>query len=79
MKYLTSWRAMRIYSRMARERNSRKIIRRLKREGWVLLRTNGSHHVFGKGPRRVIVPHPRKDLPVGLVLEIEEVAGWKRR
>jgi len=62
---------------MARERNSRKIIRRLKRERWVLLRTSGWHHVFGKGPRRVIIPHPRKDLPVGLIDEIEAAAGWK--
>ncbi|MXX88995.1 MAG: addiction module toxin, HicA family [Boseongicola sp. SB0677_bin_26] len=64
---------------MARERNSRKIIKRLKRDGWVLLRTNGSHHVFGKGARRVSITHPRKDLPIGMVLEIEEAAGWKGR
>ena len=47
------------------------------REGWTLLRINGSHHAGGNGPRRVIIPHPRKDLPIGLVLEIEEEAGWK--
>lgn len=68
---------MRIFLRMPREKNSRKIIKRLQREGWTLLRINGSHHVFGNGPRRVIIPHPRKDLPIGLVLEIEEAAGWK--
>lgn len=71
--------AVRIYSRMAREHSSRKIIKRLKREGWALLRTNGSHHVFGKDTRRLSIPHPKKDLPVGLVQEIEEAAGWKDR
>ncbi len=32
---------------------------------------------FGKDPRRVIIPHPRKVLPVGLVDEIDAEAGWK--
>ncbi|MYE12228.1 MAG: type II toxin-antitoxin system HicA family toxin [Gammaproteobacteria bacterium] len=64
---------------MGRERDSRKIIRRLKRDGWTHLRTSGSHHVFGKGSRRLVIPHPRKDLPIGMVQEIEESAGWKGR
>ena len=29
--------------------NSREIVRRLEREGWILVRVTGSHHVF-KGP-----------------------------
>ena len=70
---------MRIHSRIARKRDSRKITKRLKRGGWVLLGTNGSHQVFGKGARRVSITHSRKDLPIGMVLEIEEAVGWKGR
>lgn len=42
--------------------NSREIIRRLEREGWVLVRVTGSHHVF-KNPvsgETLVIPHPRK-------------------
>jgi predicted RNA binding protein YcfA (HicA-like mRNA interferase family)/predicted RNase H-like HicB family nuclease len=47
--------------------NSRDIIRRLEREGWKLVRTVGSHHVF-KSPiadKTVVVTHPNKDLGKG--------------
>jgi len=47
--------------------NSRDIIRRLKKEGWLLERVTGSHHVF-KSPisgETVVVPHPKKDLGKG--------------
>lgn len=49
--------------------NSRDIIRRLEQEGWTLVRTTGSHHVF-KSPvadKTVVVTHPNKDLGKGLV------------
>jgi predicted RNA binding protein YcfA (HicA-like mRNA interferase family) len=52
--------------------NSRDIVRRLEREGWILLRVTGSHHVF-KDPTSgdiVVVPHPRMDLGKGLVRAI---------
>jgi predicted RNA binding protein YcfA (HicA-like mRNA interferase family) len=53
------------------------LIRDLKAAGWVLDRVRGSHHVF-KHPRRlghVVVPHPKKDLGVGLVAAIRRQAG----
>ena len=59
--------------------NSREIIRRLKREGWTLVRITGSHHVF-KSPvsgETVVVPHPKKDLGKGLVRAIYKGARWK--
>lgn len=58
---------------------SREIIARLEAEGWLLVRTKGSHHQF-KHPDRphlITVPHPRKDLPIGLVRAIEKQAGWR--
>jgi predicted RNase H-like HicB family nuclease/predicted RNA binding protein YcfA (HicA-like mRNA interferase family) len=43
--------------------NSRDIKRRLEREGWVLVRTAGSHHVFKEPASRetIVLPHPKKD------------------
>jgi predicted RNA binding protein YcfA (HicA-like mRNA interferase family) len=56
--------------------NSRDIIRRLEAEGWVLVSSNGSHHKFRNGARTVIVPHPKKDLPLGTARNIARFAGW---
>lgn len=60
--------------------NSAEIIRRLERDGWVCVRTTGSHHVFKKpGVRDIItVPHPKKNFGPGLVLKIYKLAGWPR-
>ena len=57
------------------ERNSQKIITRLKREGYVLVSVKGSHHKL-RGTHTIIVPHPKKDLPVGTALAIAKQAGW---
>jgi predicted RNA binding protein YcfA (HicA-like mRNA interferase family) len=58
------------------ERNCRKIVRRLKAEGFELVATAGSHHKFRRGNRIVIVPHPKKDLPLGTARNIARQAGW---
>lgn len=58
------------------ERDSRKIIQRLTAEGWDLISVKGSHHKFGKDERRVIVPHPKKDLPFGTARSIAKAVGW---
>jgi len=60
--------------------NSRDIKRRLEREGWVLERITGSHHVFKHPLSRetVVLPHPKKDLGCGLVRAIYRLAGWER-
>ena len=58
------------------ERDSRKIIRRLRREGWQEVRISGSHHQFVRGSMRLTVPHPRKDLPLGTARAIARAAGW---
>jgi len=59
-------------------RNSRDIIRRLMADGFVLVSTRGSHHKYRHAPsgRTVILPHPRKDIPVGTVRAIYRQAGW---
>jgi len=59
--------------------NSKDLIRELQQHGWFVSRVRGSHHVF-RHPERsghVSVPHPRKDLGVGLVKQIRRAAGLK--
>jgi predicted RNA binding protein YcfA (HicA-like mRNA interferase family) len=55
------------------------IKRRLEQDGWVLVRISGSHHVFKHPVIRdtVILPHPKKDLGLGLVRNIYRKAHWK--
>ena len=64
-----------IYMRM--ERDSKKIVKRLKEEGFDLISVAGSHRKFRKGTITVIVPHPKKDLPTGTARAIARQAGWK--
>ena len=56
--------------------NSRDIVRRLKAEGFALVSIKGSHHKFRKGAITVIVPHPKKDLPLGTARSIARQVGW---
>ncbi len=55
------------------------IIRKLKREGWVVRNTKGSHHQFvhPKKSGRVTVKHPTKNIPIGTLRNIFRQAGWK--
>jgi predicted RNA binding protein YcfA (HicA-like mRNA interferase family) len=58
------------------ERDSRKIVRRLVSDGFVLVSVRGSHHKYAREGRIVIVPHPRRDLPAGTARAIAKQAGW---
>ena len=57
-------------------RSSRDIVKRLKAEGFELVSVKGSHHKFKKGTITVVVPHPKKDLPVGTARSIAKQVGW---
>lgn len=61
-------------------KDSRDIIRRLEREGFVLVSVSGSHHKFRhpQTRRTVIVIHPKKDLAVGTVRSMYRQAGWEK-
>jgi predicted RNA binding protein YcfA (HicA-like mRNA interferase family) len=60
--------------------SSRKVIRTLGASGWVTKRQKGSHchltHPDQPG-KRVTVPHPEKDIPVGTLKSIEKQSGVK--
>ena len=60
---------------------SAEVIRRLKREGWVLHNVRGSHYQFKhpEKPGKVTVPHPKHNLPLPTLRSIYRQAGWKWR
>jgi predicted RNA binding protein YcfA (HicA-like mRNA interferase family) len=61
--------------------DSGRVIRALRDAGWRLDRVRGSHHIFRHPdkPGTVVVPHPRKDLPIGTLRQIEMRAGLRLR
>ncbi|WP_093450150.1 type II toxin-antitoxin system HicA family toxin [Sphingomonas sp. YR710] len=63
-----------IYLRI--ERDSKKIIKRLLAEGWEQVSVRGSHHKFRRGEVSLVVPHPKRDLPIGTARSIAKAAGW---
>lgn len=53
------------------------LIKAMLKAGWQLNRVNGSHHIF-RHPSRlgiVVVPHPKKQLGLGLIKAIRRQAG----
>jgi predicted RNA binding protein YcfA (HicA-like mRNA interferase family) len=59
--------------------NSRDLIRELEANGWQRVRVRGSHHQFKhpQKPGTVTLPHPKKDLGIGLVKAIRAQAGLR--
>jgi len=57
--------------------SSTEILRRLKANGWTVVRTRGSHVQLEHAtkPGLVTLPHPKRDLPAGTVRSIEKQAG----
>jgi len=56
----------------------REFVRLIEARGWILLRVNGSHHVFGKPGEaaRLSVPiHGSKPLKLGLQRHLGKLAG----
>ena len=59
--------------------DSKSIIKMIEDDGWYLDRKKGSHHVFRHETKKgiVVIPHPKKDLPLGTVNSILKQAGLK--
>lgn len=51
-------------------------LRRLKREGWIVVRQIGSHVQLVKDGKRITVPNHRGDLTPGVERDIRRKAGW---
>lgn len=61
--------------------SSREVIKMLTAAGWVLDRVRGDHHIFALegNPLRAVVPHPSKDLSIGVIKNLERVTGLTLR
>jgi predicted RNA binding protein YcfA (HicA-like mRNA interferase family) len=59
--------------------SSREILRVLERHGFIIRSQNGSHVKLQKQGKQVIVPHPRKDMPIGTYGSIIKQSGLTRQ
>lgn len=59
--------------------DSKSLIKMIEDDGWYLDRTKGSHHVFRHETKKgiVVIPHPKKDLPLRTVNSILKQARLK--
>jgi predicted RNA binding protein YcfA (HicA-like mRNA interferase family) len=57
--------------------NSADIIKRLLADGWTLRSVKGSHHIYEHPLRsgHISIPHPKKDLGIGLVKKLLKQSG----
>ena len=55
------------------------LIRQLEAAGWLLRSVKGSHHIYTHPSRggHLCVPHPKRDMGVGLVQKLQKQAGLK--
>lgn len=60
---------------------STEVIRHLLAAGWIEARQSGSHKQFRHPdrPGRVTVAHPKADIPIGTLKNIERQSGLKLR
>lgn len=58
--------------------NGSEVVRKLKAEGWRLIRVRGSHHLMEKNGKVIPVPvHGPKEVGKGLLAEIARQTGVK--
>lgn len=57
------------------------IIKKLRKAGWEIARVSGDHHTMAHpdNPLIVTVTHPRKDVSIGQIKDIERKSGVKLR
>ena len=55
--------------------SSQKIINTLLRNGFILISQRGSHQKYRKDDKTVIVPAPRKEIPIGTYRSIIRQSG----
>ncbi len=53
------------------------LLKLLQKDGWVVVRVNGSHHILRKGAATETVPVHGKDVPSGLLHAIMKRTGLK--
>ena len=60
---------------MSKLKGSREIIKVLEAHGFIFRSQRGSHAKYVKGKYTVIVPHPKKEIPMGTFRSISRQAG----
>ena len=60
---------------MSRLKASREIVAALEAKGFTFRSQKGSHAKYVKGKYTVIVPHPRKEIPMGTFRSIVRQSG----
>lgn len=53
------------------------LLKLLKKNGWSIVRINGSHHILQKDKHTIVVALHGKDIPIGLLNKILKEAGLK--
>jgi predicted RNA binding protein YcfA (HicA-like mRNA interferase family) len=53
------------------------LLKLLQKNGWEVVRINGSHHILKKNGQTIVVPIHNKDVPTGLLKQILKDAGLK--
>ncbi|MBD5156474.1 MAG: addiction module toxin, HicA family [Butyrivibrio sp.] len=53
------------------------LLKLLEKNGWKLIRINGSHHVLQKNGKTTVVPIHGRDVPIGLLNTILKETGLK--
>ena len=62
---------------MSRTKPYRSIVKVLKKNGWVLGHTTGSHEIYIKDGKICPVKCTKKDIPSGTLTNIERITGLK--
>jgi predicted RNA binding protein YcfA (HicA-like mRNA interferase family) len=60
--------------------NGKQVIVKLKKEGWTLIKVEGSHHIMKNPDLNIKVPipvHGSKDIQIGLIKALEKQTGVK--
>ncbi len=55
----------------------RDLLKLLQKNGWVISRVQGSHHILQKDGKIEVVPIHGKDVPIGLLNKILKRTGLK--
>lgn len=55
----------------------KELLKLLKKNGWVVKRIHGSHHILQKGDKTETIPIHNKDVPAGLLKSILKRTGLK--
>ena len=65
------------YKKEVNRLKDKDLLKALQKDGWQLVRVNGSHHILQKGQKTETIPVHGKDVPKGLLSAILKRTGLK--